>query len=88
MADYSIYLRGFKEEDTVRINRWRNDPEIQKLVSSSFRYVSEAIEREWVKSKMNSNRTDIYLAICLRETDEMIGYVSVNNINQIGRAHV
>ncbi len=75
MADYSIYLRGFKEEDTVIINRWRNDPEIQKLVSSSFKYVSEAIEREWVKSKMSNNRTDIYLAICLRETDEMIGYV-------------
>ncbi len=86
MADYSIYLRGFKEEDTVRINRWRNDPEIQKLVSSSFKYVSEAIEREWVKSKMSNNRTDIYLAICLHATDEMIGYVSVNDINHINRS--
>ncbi len=86
MADYSIYLRGFKEEDTVRINKWRNDPEIQKLVSTSFKYVSEAIEREWVKSKMTDNRTDIYLAICLAQKDEMIGYVSIKNINPVNRS--
>lgn len=83
--DYSIYLRAFKEEDYKQINIWRNDREIQKLVSSHFRYVSEAIEKEWVKSKMMDNRRDIYLAICLKENDKMIGYVSINNINYISR---
>lgn len=82
----SIYLRGFKEDDYVQINIWRNDPEIQKLISTSFKYVSEAIEREWVKSKMMDNRRDIYLAICLKETDKMIGYTSINDIDYINRS--
>ncbi len=82
----TIYLRGFKEEDYKQINLWRNDPEIQSLVSTSFKYVSEAIEREWVRSKMLDNRRDIYLAICLKESDTMIGYVSVNGIDYLNRS--
>lgn len=82
-----IFLRGFQLEDAVLINKWRNDPEIQKLVSSSFRYVSLEIEKEWVRSKMLDNRKDIYLSICLNDDDkQMIGYVSVNNIDYINRS--
>lgn len=82
---YSIYLRGFRESDVEQINRWRNDREIQSLLSCPFRYVPEAIEREWVKSKMLNNRTDIYLAICLKESDKMVGYISINNIDHLAR---
>ncbi|MDE5773920.1 MAG: GNAT family N-acetyltransferase [Muribaculaceae bacterium] len=82
---YSIYLRGFKESDVEQINRWRNDPEIQSLVSAPFKYVPEAIEREWVRSKMLSNHRDIYLAICLKENDRMVGYISINDIDHISR---
>ena len=83
--EYTIYFRGFKESDTEQINRWRNDRDIQALVSAPFRYVPEAIEREWVKRKMMENRHDIYLAICLKSDDTMIGYVSVNNIDYVSR---
>lgn len=82
MSDnYTIYLRGFREQDYEQINRWRNDRNIQSLLSCPFRYVPEAIEREWVKSKSLNNRTDIYLAVCLKADDRMIGYVSVNDID-------
>jgi len=83
--EYTIYLRGFRESDAEQINKWRNDRDIQALVSAPFRYVSEAIEREWVKSKMMENRRDIYLAVCMKSDDTMIGYVSVNNIDHINR---
>ncbi len=82
---YSIYFRGFRESDVETINRWRNDRDIQALVSAPFKYVPEAIEREWVKSKMLSNRTDIYLAICLKENDRMVGYISINDIDHLSR---
>jgi len=86
---YSIFLRGFEMEDAPLINRWRNNPEIQKLVSTSFKYVSLDIEKEWVKSKMMDNRKDIYLAICLNDDSrKMVGYVSVNNINYLNRTAV
>lgn len=83
--EYSIYLRGFRESDTEQINRWRNDRSIQALVSAPFRYVPEAIEREWVRSKSLENSRDIYLAVCLKSDDRLIGYVSVNNIDHISR---
>lgn len=83
--EYSIYLRGFTEADTPIINRWRNDRKMQSLVSAPFKYVPEAIERDWVISKMHENRRDIYLAICLKENDRMVGYLSVNNIDHLNR---
>lgn len=83
---FSVYLRGFKEDDYKQINKWRNDPHIQQLVSTSFKYVSEAIELEWVKQKMMDNRKDIYLAICLKDDNKMIGYTSLNNIDYINRS--
>lgn len=84
--NYTIYLRGFREDDYKQINIWRNDPMIQRLVSTSFKYVSESIEHEWVKSKMMDNQKDIYLAVCLKTSEKMIGYVSVNSINYINRS--
>ena len=81
----SIYLRPFIENDYKKINIWRNDTEIQRLVSASYRYVSEAIEQEWVKNKMMENQKDLYLAICLKENNEMIGYTSINEIDYINR---
>nr|WP_320947271.1 GNAT family protein [Bacteroides intestinalis] len=81
-----IFLRGFQIEDHLLINKWRNDSEIQKLVSTSFKYVSLEIEKEWVKQKMMDNRKDIYLAICLNNaSQQMIGYASLNNIDYINR---
>lgn len=79
--NYSIYLRGFKESDYELINKWRHNRDIQALLCTPFKYVPEAIEREWVKSKSLNNRTDIYLAICLKSDDTMVGYASIINID-------
>ena len=84
-----ITLRAFQTDDYILINKWRNDPEIQRLVSTSFKYVSLEIEKEWVRQKMMDNRNDIYLAICLNDDSrQMIGYTSLNNIDYINRAVV
>ena len=86
MDNYKIFLRGFELEDYILINKWRNDPEIQNLLSGNFRYVSSEIEKEWVKQKMMNNTKELYLAICLAEGGcEMIGYTSINNIDYINR---
>lgn len=79
-----VYLRMFNENDYIQLYKWRNDPDIQRLVSGPFKYVSLEMEKEWVKSKMLSNRVDIYLAICVIGKDgneQMIGYTSINGID-------
>ena len=82
----SVFLRAFEADDYLLINKWRNDPEIQRLTGGTFRYVSSEREKEWVRDKMMNNITDIYFAICLNdETRQMIGYCSINNIDYINR---
>lgn len=83
----SVFLRAFEADDYLLINKWRNDPEIQRLTGGTFRYVSSEREKEWVRDKMMNNITDIYFAICLNdETRQMIGYCSINNIDYIHRS--
>lgn len=87
MEKYSIFLRAFEPNDYLLINKWRNDLGIQKLTGGTFRYVSSEREKEWVKEKMMNNTTDIYLAICVNdESQKMIGYTSINNIDYIHRS--
>lgn len=83
----SIFLRPFKEEDVYLINKWRNDVEIQNTTTGPIRFVSLEIEKEWLKQKMLNNIKEIYLAICLNdESQKMIGYISLRNINHLNQS--
>jgi len=81
----SVYLRLFETDDYERTYKWHNDFEIQEHTCGTIRFVSKEIEKRWVESKAESNNKDIYLAICTLEGDEMIGYISINNIDYINR---
>lgn len=87
-----VYLRMFREDDYILINKWRHDIDIQRLVSAPYRYVSLEIEKQWVASKMSSNKTDVYLAICVKSEEmqeQMVGYTSINDIDYVNRkAHL
>ncbi len=87
MRDCKVFLRGFEPDDYILINKWRNDPDIQKLICASFKYVPLEMEREWVRQKMMNNTKEIYLAICVNDdTRKLIGYVSINDIDYINRS--
>lgn len=84
---FSIYLRPFCEEDAIIINKWRNDPEIQKMTGGRYQFVSLEMEKNWVRQKMLENRREIYLAICLNDgSDKMIGYISLNDIDHVNKS--
>jgi ribosomal-protein-alanine N-acetyltransferase len=76
-----VYLRALDIEDHMLINKWRNDAEIQSLTAGNRYYVSLAMEKRWVEEKALDNSKNVYWAICLSITGEMIGYTSVNNID-------
>ena len=87
MDKYSITLRPFREDDYLVINKWRNDYHVQKLTGGPIRFVSLEIEKNWVKSKMQDNIRDIYLAICLNDDSQrMIGYISLNQIDHLNKS--
>lgn len=83
---YSVYLRPFIITDTEKINKWRNDEEIQRMTCGRYRLVSKEIEKNWVQSKITNNSTEEYFAICLNDgSDEMIGYFSIREIDLYNR---
>ena len=80
-----IYLRLFEPEDYQKTYQWHNDVELQKTTCGPIRIVSREIERNWVLSKSTNNNSELYLAICLNSTDEMIGWYSVTGIDHLNR---
>lgn len=76
-----IFLRALEPEDHVLISSWRQDDEISKLYGGNYFFVSTYRDKNWVLEKINDDRTNIYLAICLKEDKRMIGITSINNID-------
>ncbi len=76
-----IFFRAFESDDYILVNRWRNDPEITELTGANVAFVSSMMEKNWVEEQMLNNRNNIFLAICLADTGEMIGYLSIKNID-------
>ena len=80
-----IYLRPFEADDYKLINKWRNDKELHKLTGGIYFYISGESDRNWVAEKMKFSVKELYVAICLKDTNEMIGYTSLNEIDSIHR---
>lgn len=80
-----VYLRLFEPEDYEKTYLWHSDFNLMKSTCGPLRLVSKDIERRWVQSKTTNNQENIYLAICLNETDEMIGWYSISNIDFLNR---
>lgn len=80
-----IYLRAFEPEDYKKINTWRRDEEVYRLTGGNKYFVSSERDRKWVEEKIFNNQTEVYLAICLTETEEMIGYISLSGIDYRNR---
>jgi [ribosomal protein S5]-alanine N-acetyltransferase len=76
-----VYLRAFEQEDSIKINKWRNDDEVQSLTGGNKYFVSLAKEKKWVDELIFDNSKNIYLAICLKETSEMVGYTGIRDID-------
>ena len=78
-----VYLRLFEPGDYEKTFLWHNDVELQKWTTGPVRIVSKEIEKEWVLSKSKNNSNELYLAICVNATDEMIGWYSISNIDYL-----
>ena len=86
MKGKTIFLRLFEPEDFEKTYQWHNDFDVQKMTCGPIRFVSKELEKKWVYEKATNNTKDIYLAICLIETEEMIGYISLNDIDMLNRS--
>ena len=83
-----VYLRAFEMEDYRILNRWRNDEEIFQNTSGNKYYISTDYDKKWVENKIFNNKEDIYLGICLKLDNRLIGYLSINSIDWRNRTAI
>lgn len=80
-----VYLRAFEPSDLKLINNWHNDDEINLLTTGRRYFVSSEYDKKWLENKMLDNNSQVYCAICETETDNMIGYTGLSEIDYVNR---
>ena len=73
-----FYLRKFKISDAESMfNNWTSDEDVTKYLTW-YPHKDISVSKEFIKYLLETNKTD--LAICIRETDEVIG--SIANVKE------
>ena len=80
-----IYLRTFEKEDLPFIHKLRTDESNFALTLRVKDFASLEDSKAWLEHKMQKNEQYKYFAICLKDTNEAIGFISINNIDLINR---
>lgn len=80
-SERKIHLRAFEPDDYRIINGFRQDETIDRLSVGSKPFVSCERDRRWVLEKIANNLVEDCLAICLSGSKQMIGYISLSNID-------
>ncbi len=77
----NCYLRAFEPEDYKITHKWRTDPDMTNLLTGNIFFVSSEREKKWVEEKIMNDQTEIYWAICDKESHEMVGMTSIRDID-------
>ena len=76
-----LYLSPMNLEDAEIYTKWMNDKEVTENLGGYSTMVTLESEKNWIQS----NSSDYNFAIVLKETDELIGNVSLINVNHINQ---
>jgi RimJ/RimL family protein N-acetyltransferase len=80
--EFRIKLRPFKREDAAFVNKLRQHENSENTVGGNKRPVSYERDVKWVEDIMLSdNQKVIYFALSYIENDDIIGYVSISDID-------
>lgn len=81
--DNTVYFRAFEEEDAPIIYKWMNDDDLKQLSIGLNRRMCHDEVLDWVKARMRHNPYQVWWAICAKDTDRLIGYMSLTDIHYI-----
>lgn len=86
-----IYLRDLSHTDLKCINKWRQNKKIGDMLGGNFRYVNIEADELWFEDYMKNRKNQVRCMICLKETEQAIGAVSLSPIdflNQKAEFHI
>ena len=90
-ANILFRLRELERKDIPIINRWRNNPALIENLGAAFRYINSDVDSAWYDHYMKTRSNSVRCAIVSEESDEIIGLVSLMNIdhlNQCAEFHI
>ena len=76
-----VYLRAFEFTDLPILNYLRNNDEVYNYTGGNKYFISSAYDKKWIEDKIFDNKNQLYLAICLVENNELIGYLCIVDID-------
>ena len=79
-------LRELQRKDISAINVWRNREELVASLGAPFRFINQEVDERWFEDYMASRVNTVRCAIVTQECDEIIGLVSLTDINFINRS--
>lgn len=76
-----FYLRKLEQKDLPAVNKWRNDPELIRLLGMPFCYTTLGADIKWYESHMGSRGNAVHCAVTEDEEDDILGLISLVSIN-------
>ena len=80
-----ITLRELSRDDIPIINRWRKDPVIADGVGSPRRFIGIDVDLKWYEDYLDRRGTEVRCAVCLKDSQELVGMVSLTRIDYVHR---
>ena len=80
-------LREIEREDMTIINSWRSSKELIDHLGAPFRYINKEVDFIWFESYMQNRETNVRCSI-LNEEDQVLGLVSLTNIDRMNQTAV
>lgn len=79
------YLRALETSDLERVFAWHNTPALYENLGGNFRWVSHAVEEEWLRRRSVYSANEVNLAICVSDSQEHIGNIYLRDIDWVAR---
>ena len=81
MAKHEIYIRALEVEDYFNINKWHKDEKLFSTITSNKYFIAGVRDKKWMEKLVLREANSMYWAICIKKTREMMGYMSLHNID-------
>ena len=78
-------LRELCKEDLKEINKWRNNKTLIDNLGAQYRYINLSVDEKWYDNYMQNRMSCVRCSI-IDENNNIIGLVSLTDINQINQS--
>ena len=83
IMEKTVFFRAFEDEDAPLLYEWMNDDGLRQLSVGLNKRVCKEEVLDWIKARKCHNPFQAWFAICAKDTNEMIGYMSLTDIHYI-----